>query len=126
MRFRDAGGDSRKAVKSGPMPGADRDGRLAFPRFNDADVENLGAACSDRTRFKTASRHSGLAGAEFLYTSSSRGWPVADREPCAVETTCGIFFAAGDVGSGSAKSVAFAVGDAALTVTSGQRVLSEL
>src|SRR5205823_4370966 len=44
-------------------------------------------------------------------------WPLADREPCAVETTCPGVFAAGDVRNGSTKRVAFAVGDGALAVT---------
>jgi thioredoxin reductase (NADPH) len=53
-------------------------------------------------------------------------WPLADREPCAVETTCPGIFAAGDVRSGSTKRVAFAVGDGALAVTCAHRVLSGL
>ena len=51
-------------------------------------------------------------------------WPLTHREPCAVETTCPGVFAAGDVRSGSAKRVAFAVGDGALAVTCAHRVLS--
>ena len=54
------------------------------------------------------------------------GWPLADREPCAVETTCPGIFAAGDVRSSSTKRVAFAVGDGALAVTCAHRVLAEL
>jgi thioredoxin reductase (NADPH) len=53
-------------------------------------------------------------------------WPLADREPCTVETTCPGVFAAGDVRSGSTKRVAFAVGDGALAVTCAHRVLSGL
>jgi thioredoxin reductase (NADPH) len=53
-------------------------------------------------------------------------WPLAEREPCAVETTCPGVFAAGDVRSGSTKRVAFAVGDGALAVTCAHRVLSGL
>ena len=53
-------------------------------------------------------------------------WPLAAREPCAVETTLPGLFAAGDVRSGSTKRVAFAVGDGALAVTCAHRVLSGL
>jgi thioredoxin reductase (NADPH) len=53
-------------------------------------------------------------------------WPLTDRAPCSVETTCPGVFAAGDVRSGSAKRVAFAVGDGALAVTCAHRVLSGL
>jgi thioredoxin reductase (NADPH) len=53
-------------------------------------------------------------------------WPLKDREPCVVETTCPGVFAAGDVRSGSSKRVAFAVGDGAMAVTCAHRVLSGL
>jgi thioredoxin reductase (NADPH) len=53
-------------------------------------------------------------------------WPLSDREPCAVETTCPGVFAAGDVRSNTTKRVAFAVGDGALAVTCAHRVLAEL
>ncbi|WP_406695848.1 FAD-dependent oxidoreductase [Singulisphaera sp. Ch08] len=53
-------------------------------------------------------------------------WPLKDREPCTVETTCPGVFAAGDVRSGTTKRVAFAVGDGALAVTCAHRVLAEL
>ncbi len=53
-------------------------------------------------------------------------WPLTDREPCAVETTCPGVFAAGDVRSDTTKRVAFAVGDGALAVTCAHRVLAEL
>ncbi len=53
-------------------------------------------------------------------------WPLTDREPCAVETTCPGIFAAGDVRSNSTKRVAFAVGDGALAVTCAHRVLAEI
>jgi thioredoxin reductase (NADPH) len=53
-------------------------------------------------------------------------WPLSDREPCAVETTCPGVFAAGDVRSNSTKRVAFAVGDGALAVTCAHRVLAGL
>ena len=51
-------------------------------------------------------------------------WPLLDREPCAVETTCPGIFAAGDVRSEATKRVAFAVGDGALAVTCAHRVLA--
>ena len=53
-------------------------------------------------------------------------WPLADREPCTVETTMPGVLAAGDVRSGSTKRVAFAVGDGALAVTCAHRILSGL
>jgi thioredoxin reductase (NADPH) len=53
-------------------------------------------------------------------------WPLEDREPCTVETTCPGVFAAGDVRSNTTKRVAFAVGDGALAVTCAHRVLSDL
>lgn len=64
-----------------------------------------------------------LTGAEAAGTGR---WPLLDREPCAVETTCPGIFAAGDVRSGSTKRVAFAVGDGALAVTCAHRVLAEI
>jgi thioredoxin reductase (NADPH) len=64
-----------------------------------------------------------LTGAD---AARSDRWPLADREPCSVETTCPGVFAAGDVRSGSTKRVAFAVGDGALAVTCAHRVLSGL
>ena len=62
-----------------------------------------------------------LTGAEAAQTDR---WPLTDREPCAVETTCPGIFAAGDVRSQSTKRVAFAVGDGALAVTCAHRVLA--
>ncbi|HWE35450.1 MAG TPA: FAD-dependent oxidoreductase [Isosphaeraceae bacterium] len=53
-------------------------------------------------------------------------WPLADREPCTVETTCPGVFAAGDVRSNTTKRVAFAVGDGALAVSCAHRVLAGL
>lgn len=64
-----------------------------------------------------------LTGAD---AARSDRWPLAGREPCAVETTCPGVFAAGDVRSGTTKRVAFAVGDGALAVTCAHRVLAEL
>ena len=52
-----------------------------------------------------------LTGAD---AAKSGRWPLTDREPCLVETTCPGVFAAGDVRSGTTKRVAFAVGDGAL------------
>ncbi len=64
-----------------------------------------------------------LTGAD---AARSGRWPRADREPCAVETTCPGVFAAGDVRSGTTKRVAFAVGDGALAVACAHRVLAEI
>jgi thioredoxin reductase (NADPH) len=64
-----------------------------------------------------------LTGAD---AAKSGRWPLADREPCTVETTCPGVFAAGDVRSGTTKRVAFAVGDGALAVTCAHRVLAEI
>jgi thioredoxin reductase (NADPH) len=62
-----------------------------------------------------------LTGAE---AAQSELWPLTDREPCLVETTCPGVFAAGDVRSNTTKRVAFAVGDGALAVTCAHRVLA--
>ena len=64
-----------------------------------------------------------LTGAD---AAKSDRWPLTDREPCIVETTCPGVFAAGDVRSGTTKRVAFAVGDGALAVTCAHRVLAEI
>jgi thioredoxin reductase (NADPH) len=64
-----------------------------------------------------------LTGAD---AAKSDRWPLEDREPCVVETTCPGVFAAGDVRSGTTKRVAFAVGDGALAVTCAHRVLAEI
>ncbi|HZW32124.1 MAG TPA: NAD(P)/FAD-dependent oxidoreductase, partial [Isosphaeraceae bacterium] len=64
-----------------------------------------------------------LTGAD---AARSGRWPLTDREPCTVETTCPGVFAAGDVRSGTTKRVAFAVGDGALAVTCAHRVLAEI
>ncbi len=42
------------------------------------------------------------------------GWPLADREPCPLETTVPGVLAAGDIRAGSTKRVGFAVGDGSL------------
>ena len=49
-----------------------------------------------------------LTGAD---AARSDRWPLTNREPCTVETTCPGVFAAGDVRSNTTKRVAFAVGD---------------
>jgi thioredoxin reductase (NADPH) len=64
-----------------------------------------------------------LTGAE---AAQSELWPLTDRKPCVVETTCPGVFASGDVRSNTTKRVAFAVGDGALAVTCAHRVLAEL
>ena len=64
-----------------------------------------------------------LTGAD---AARSDQWPLKDREPCTVETTCPGVFAAGDVRSNTTKRVAFAVGDGAIAVTCSHRVLAEL
>jgi thioredoxin reductase (NADPH) len=64
-----------------------------------------------------------LTGAD---AAKSDRWPLTDREPCTVETTCPGVFAAGDVRSGTTKRVAFAVGDGALAVACAHRVLAEI
>ena len=64
-----------------------------------------------------------LTGADAAHSGH---WPLTDREPCTVETTCPGVFAAGDVRSNTTKRVAFAVGDGALAVTCAHRVLAEL
>ncbi len=67
---------------------------------------------------------------EFILTgadaANSKLWPLKDREPCSVETTCPGVFAAGDVRAGTTKRVAFAVGDGALAVSCAHRVLAEI
>jgi thioredoxin reductase (NADPH) len=64
-----------------------------------------------------------LTGAD---AAQSDRWPLTNREPCTVETTCPGVFAAGDVRANTTKRVAFAVGDGALAVTCAHRVLAEL
>jgi thioredoxin reductase (NADPH) len=49
-------------------------------------------------------------------------WPVADREPCPLETNIPRVLAAGDVRCGSTKRVGFAVGDGSLAVTCVHRL----
>ncbi len=51
-------------------------------------------------------------------------WPIADREPCPLETTLPGVLAAGDIRSGTTKRVGFAVGDGSLAVTCAHRLLS--
>jgi thioredoxin reductase (NADPH) len=51
-------------------------------------------------------------------------WPLAEREPCTLETSIPGVLAAGDVRAGSTKRVGFAVGDGALAVTCTHRLRS--
>jgi thioredoxin reductase (NADPH) len=51
-------------------------------------------------------------------------WPLADRDPCPLETTLPGVLVAGDIRSGSTKRVGFAVGDGALAVTCAHRLLA--
>ncbi len=55
-----------------------------------------------------------LTGAD---AAASGAWPLANRLPCVLETSCPGVFAAGDCRSRTTKRVAFAVGDGALAVT---------
>jgi thioredoxin reductase (NADPH) len=55
---------------------------------------------------------------------ASGRWPLADREPCPLETSLPGILAAGDVRAGSTKRVGFAVGDGALAVTCTHRLRS--
>ena len=49
-------------------------------------------------------------------------WPLADREPCPLETSVPGILAAGDIRAGSTKRVGFAVGDGSLAVTCVHRL----
>jgi thioredoxin reductase (NADPH) len=51
-------------------------------------------------------------------------WPLADREPCPLETTVPGILAAGDIRAGSVKRVGFAVGDGSLAVTCVHRLIA--
>jgi thioredoxin reductase (NADPH) len=62
-----------------------------------------------------------LTGAD---AKASGRWPVAEREPCPLETTLPGILAAGDVRAGSTKRVGFAMGDGALAVTCTHRLRS--
>lgn len=53
-------------------------------------------------------------------------WPLADREPCPLETTVPGILAAGDIRAGSTKRVGFAVGDGSLAVTCVHRLTAIL
>src|SRR5207302_7611261 len=55
-------------------------------------------------------------------TLRSGAWPLADREPCPLETTVPGILAAGDIRAGSTKRVGFAVGDGSLAVTCVHRL----
>jgi thioredoxin reductase (NADPH) len=49
-------------------------------------------------------------------------WPLADRDPCPLETTLPRLLVGGDLRSGSTKRVGFAVGDGSLAVTCAHRL----
>ncbi len=49
-------------------------------------------------------------------------WPLADREPCPLETTVPRILAGGDIRAGSTKRVGFAVGDGSLAVTCAHKL----
>lgn len=51
-------------------------------------------------------------------------WPLTDREPYPLETTIPRILAAGDIRSGSAKRVGFAVGDGSMAVTCANKLVS--
>lgn len=51
-------------------------------------------------------------------------WPLADREPCPLETTVPGILAAGDIRAGSTKRVGFAVGDGSLAVTCVHKLIA--
>jgi thioredoxin reductase (NADPH) len=51
-------------------------------------------------------------------------WPLADRDPCPLETTIPGILAAGDIRSGSTKRVGFAVGDGSLAVSCAHTLLT--
>src|ERR1043166_964523 len=51
-------------------------------------------------------------------------WPLADREPCPLETTEPGILAAGDIRAGSTKRVGFAVGDGSLAVTCVHKLIA--
>jgi thioredoxin reductase (NADPH) len=55
-----------------------------------------------------------LTGAD---AAATKAWPLTNRLPCVLETSCPGIFAAGDCRSRTTKRVAFAVGDGALAVT---------
>ncbi len=64
-----------------------------------------------------------VTGSEVLRSGK---WPLADRDPCPLETSIPGVLAAGDIRSGSTKRVGFAVGDGSLAVTCTHRLLSLL
>jgi thioredoxin reductase (NADPH) len=53
---------------------------------------------------------------------ASGAWPLADRDPCPLETTLPGLLAAGDIRAGSTKRVGFAVGDGSLAITCVHRL----
>jgi thioredoxin reductase (NADPH) len=98
--------------------------------FHDIDCSALFVFIGAQPRTTWMPRSIELDSKGFILTGAdaarSDRWPLRDREPCAVETTCPGVFAAGDVRSGTTKRVAFAVGDGALAVACAHRVLAEI
>jgi thioredoxin reductase (NADPH) len=98
--------------------------------FRDLDCSALFVFIGAKPRTGWMPPSIALDGKGFILTGAdaarSDRWPLTDREPCAVETTCPGIFAAGDVRSGTTKRVAFAVGDGALAVTCAHRVLAKI
>ena len=105
-----------------------RDVRDGSPRDLDCSAVFVFIGARPRTAWMPSSI--ALDSKGFILTGAdaarSEHWPLTDREPCTVETTCPGVFAAGDVRSKTTKRVAFAVGDGALAVTCAHRVLAEL
>ncbi len=60
-----------------------------------------------------------LSGTE---VARSGKWPLAERDPCPLETTVPRLLVGGDLRSGSTKRVGFAVGDGSLAVTCAHRL----
>jgi thioredoxin reductase (NADPH) len=52
-------------------------------------------------------------------------WPLADRDPCPLETSVPGLLAAGDIRSGSTKRVGFAVGDGSMAVACAHTLLAD-
>jgi thioredoxin reductase (NADPH) len=52
-------------------------------------------------------------------------WPLADRDPCPLETSVPGILAAGDIRSGSTKRVGFAVGDGSMAVACAHTLLAD-
>ena len=82
------------------------------PRSSSSAPSRAAAGCP------TGSRATPWATSSPASTPPKSGrWPLADREPCPLETTLPRVLAAGDIRAGSTKRVGFAVGDGSLAVT---------